>query len=76
MAVESTTWYPFSWYCPNCGDLTRGYKNKEGTIKVECGSCHAVMVRTFKGRRHNRIDIYAPVGEINDPDDETAFAGI
>ena len=42
------TWYPFSWYCPN---------------KVECKRCLAVSVRKVMGRRHNRIDVYAPKGQ-------------
>lgn len=37
-----------------------------GTIKVECSKCHAVMVRKVMGRRHDRIDIYAPKGEVNE----------
>ena len=43
------TWYPFSWYCPNCGTQLIGFKNAEGMIKVECKRC--------------RIDIYAPKGQ-------------
>ena len=42
------------------------YKNSSGTIKVECSKCHAVMVRKVMGRRHDRIDIYAPKGEVNE----------
>lgn len=56
-------WVPFSWHCPNCGAKVIGYKNEKGTIKVECTRCRVVMVRTFKGRRHDTIDIYAPKGE-------------
>ena len=33
------TWYPFSWYCPNCGTQLIGFKNAEGMIKVECKRC-------------------------------------
>ena len=51
------TWYPFSWYCPNCGTQLIGFKNAEGMIKVECKRCLAVSVRKVMGRRHNRIDI-------------------
>ena len=52
--------------CPNCGEISVGYKNSSGTIKVECSKCHAVMVRKVMGRRHDRIDIYAPKGEVNE----------
>ena len=57
------TWYPFSWYCPNCGTQLIGFKNAEGMIKVECKRCLAVSVRKVMGRRHNRIDVYAPKGQ-------------
>ena len=43
-------WVPFSWHCPNCGALVTGYKNAQGTIKLECERCRVVMVRSFKGR--------------------------
>ena len=57
------TWYPFSWYCPNCGTKLIGFINAEGMIKVECKRCLAVSVRKVMGRRHNRIDVYAPKGQ-------------
>ena len=63
---EKEIWRPFSWHCPNCGGISVGYKNSSGTIKVECSKCHAVMVRKVMGRRHDRIDIYAPKGEVNE----------
>ena len=48
-------------------------KNSSGTIKVECSKCHAVMVRKVMGRRHDRIDIYAPKGEVNETGRLTSF---
>ena len=57
-------WEPFSWHCPNCGALVTGYKNPEGTIKLECDRCHVVMVRKIKSRRHDSIDIYAPIVQV------------
>lgn len=63
---EKETWRPFSWHCPNCGEISVGYQNASGTIRLECGKCHAVMVRRIMGRRHDRIDIYAPKGEVNE----------
>ena len=41
---EKEIWRPFSWHCPNCGEISVGYKNSSGTIKVESSKCHAVMV--------------------------------
>lgn len=63
---EIRNWRPFSWHCPNCGEISIGYENAQGTIKVECGQCHAVMVRKVMGRRHDRIDIYAPKDQVNE----------
>ncbi len=56
-------WQPLSMFCSNCGTRLTGYKNSEGLIKIECGRCHSVSVRRMIGRRHNRIDIYAPKGQ-------------
>lgn len=63
---ELTNWRPFSWHCPNCGEISVGYQNAQGTIKVECRHCHTVMVRKVMGRRHDRIDIYAPKEQVNE----------
>ena len=48
--------------CSNCGELLYGYRNDEGKIKYECKRCGAVTVRVPKGRRHDKIDLYAPEG--------------
>ena len=58
-------WRPFSWHCPNCGSLVTGYKNADNEVKVECTKCHSVMIRKFKSRKHNAIDIYAPKQTVN-----------
>lgn len=64
MAIEqSNAWIPFSWHCPNCGAIVMGYQNDKGTIRIECARCGTVMVRSFKGRRHDTIDLYAPNGQ-------------
>ena len=54
---------PVQWHCPNCGSLVMGVRNKEGLVKVECTTCSSVMVSRMMGRRHDRIDIYAPTGQ-------------
>ena len=51
-------------YCSNCGELLYGYRNDEGKIKYECKRCGTVAVRVQKGRRHDKIDLYAPEGQI------------
>ena len=44
--------------------LNYGYRNENGIIKYECKNCKAVSVRKQKGRRHDTIDLYAPVGQV------------
>ena len=51
------------WHCPNCGALVQGIKNGDGVAKGECRSCGSSMVRKFMGRRHDRLDVYAPKGQ-------------
>lgn len=51
-------------YCSNCGELLYGYRNDEGKIKYECKRCGTVAVRVQKGRRHDKIDLYAPEGQV------------
>ena len=66
MCVTNDNWIPIPMYCSNCGELLYGYRNDEGKIKYECKRCGAVAVRVPKGRRHNKIDLYAPEGQIAD----------
>ena len=40
----------------------KSIKNKKNQIRVICTKCSAEMVRTVVGRRHDVIDIYAPIG--------------
>ncbi len=61
---EEDTWKALSWYCPNCGTLVHGFRDKKGKVNVECGTCHSVMVRTLIGIRHDSIDLYAPRGQM------------
>ena len=43
--------------------LVQGIKNGDGIAKGECRSCGSSMVRKFMGRRHDRLDVYAPKGQ-------------
>ncbi len=67
MAELNIEWQPFPMFCSNCGNRLTGYRNSEGLIKIECGRCHSISVRKSIGRRHNRIDIYAPKGQVTIP---------
>ena len=51
------------WYCPNCGNLVTGVRDQEGTVNIKCHTCFTVMVSKMMGRRHDRLDIYAPIGQ-------------
>ena len=45
----------YSWYCPNCGTLVTGLKNREGDVKAQCGKCRVIMKR--RDGSQNRITI-------------------
>ena len=64
MCVTNDNWTPIPMYCSNCGELLYGYRNDEGKIKYECKRCGTVAVRVQKGRRHDKIDLYAPEGQV------------
>ena len=55
-------WTAIRWYCCNCGTLVIGFQNSNGTIKAECNRCRACMVRKYKTKGHDIIDIFAPPG--------------
>ncbi len=58
MSLTKEIWEAYSWHCPNCGKVSTGFQNEEGIVKIECPRCHAVMLRHFVGRRHDRLEIY------------------
>ncbi len=60
MSHENNSWRPQKMYCPNCSQAVTGYEGKNGVIKMSCGRCGTALVRKPMGRRHDRIDIYAP----------------
>ena len=64
MADRKEEWRPLSWYCPNCASQLYGYEDASGMTKAECRKCHSISVRKVMGRRHNRIEIYAPKGQV------------
>jgi hypothetical protein len=56
-------WRALSWFCPNCAERLIGFTDARGFTRAECRKCHSVSVRKVMGRRHNRIEIYAPKGQ-------------
>lgn len=63
MRNENTSWRSKQIYCPNCRKLVTGYEGKDGITRMTCDQCGAVMIRKVMGRRHERIDVYAPCGQ-------------
>lgn len=59
---ENTVWETVPMYCPNCGQFNLGYKDEEGRIKYQCSKCTMVMVRSYKNRRHDIIEVTIPNG--------------
>ncbi len=51
------------WHCLSCGELVLGTKSDDGVAKGVCGKCGTCMVRKYMGRRHDRVEIYAPKGK-------------
>lgn len=57
-------WHLCSLCCPNCGNKVTGAQSADGRTKIVCNRCMAVSVQVVMGRRHKRIDVYAPKGQI------------
>lgn len=55
-------WTIYSWYCPNCKNKVSGLKNSKNQIRATCDQCGVEMVRKIVGRKHDVINMYAPVG--------------
>jgi hypothetical protein len=61
MGGNHVEWQRYTFFCSYCGNRLLGYKNAKGLIKIECERCHSVSIRKHIGRRHNQIDVYAPL---------------
>lgn len=59
---EMGSWTAVQMYCPNCGTLNVGYKNQEGKYRVRCKRCTVVLLRSYKNRRQDVIEITLPKG--------------
>ena len=59
---EFNAWTAVQMYCPNCGTMSVGYKDEEGKCHFQCERCSVVMVRSYKNRRHDLIEITVPQG--------------
>jgi len=62
---------PVKVLCNNCKNTVIGIRDTNGLTKIRCPRCGTVTVFSLMGRRHVRLDIYAPQGqEFIDDDDE------
>lgn len=50
-------------HCLNCHNEVIGIQDDNGITKIKCPKCGSVTVSKIMGRRHVRVDIYAPKGE-------------
>ena len=48
------------WHCPNCAEITGGYADRNGTVKVRCLKCGITMYRKHFGRRKDVIEMINP----------------
>ena len=58
-------WIPAIIHCPNCGTIVTGYRDDKGCAKIHCETCQANMVTKQVSRRHERIDLFAPQGQVS-----------
>ena len=59
---EMGSWTAVQMYCPNCGTLNVGYKDQEGKYRVRCKRCTVVLLRSYKNRRQDVIEVTLPKG--------------
>lgn len=59
---KNGSWNMVQMYCPNCGTLNVGYKGKDGKHCFRCQQCAVVMIRSYKNRRQDLIEVTVPKG--------------
>ena len=59
---ELNTWTVVQMYCPNCGTLSTGYRDQNGKHQFQCKRCGVAMVRSYKSRRQDLIEVTLPKG--------------
>ena len=64
MCDKKNYWETVKIYCPNCGTLNFGYKNDLGNSKFQCSKCSLVMLRSYKSRRKDIVELSIPKGSI------------
>ena len=54
---------PIKVHCLNCYNEVIGIQDDKGITKIQCPKCGSVIVSKVMGRRHMRVDIFAPKGQ-------------
>ncbi len=54
---------PVKVHCLNCHNEVIGFRDDTGITKIQCPRCGSVSVSKVMGRRHVRVDIFAPKGQ-------------
>ncbi len=47
----------------NCHNEVVGIQDETGKTKIHCPKCGAITISKVMGRRHIRVDIFAPQGQ-------------
>ena len=55
---------PVRFRCVNCNHESVGWKGKDGLTRFKCPRCGTVTVSKVMTRRHIRLDVYAPEGQV------------
>lgn len=60
MNQKGIKWTRVPMYCPKCGTLNDGYQDEEGKLRYECKRCKVTMVRSYKNRRSEVLEVKLP----------------
>lgn len=50
--------------CLNCGNKLCGIRDAKGLVKMKCDKCGLSLVSKYMSRRHERVDVYIPEGNV------------
>lgn len=60
MNQRDIKWTRVPMYCPKCGTLNDGFQDEEGKLRYECKRCKVTMVRSYKNRRSEVLELKLP----------------
>ena len=55
---------PIPFVCYNCHKTITGIRDVNGLTKVKCPCCGTITVSKAMSRRHVKLDIFAPEGQV------------